>query len=357
MRGHNSIMPYPDRTITLCPEVKTMPRRRSVIAGALGCSVLTAVGARAQETSFFRILTAGTVGTYYPVGGLIATAISDPPGSLPCEQGGSCGVPGLVATAVTSNGSVGNVADLAANRMESAFVQSDVAYWAYSGTGIYKGRPQVATLRAIARLYPESIQLVASKKAGITSVRNLRGKRVSLDEDESGTQVDAKLIVGAYGLSERDFQPHYIPEQRVAESFRNGSIDAFFSVSGWPESAIADLAATVGFVLVPIDGPEAAKLIRQYKYFDAEKIPDDAYTGVKGVQTLDVDALWVTTTKQPDDLIYKITAALWSPSARRLFDSGHAKGRLIRLETALNGLAIPLHPGAERFYREQHLIK
>jgi uncharacterized protein len=335
-----------------------MPQRRSVLAGALASAVLAAVGARAQELAFFRILTGGTDGTYYPVGGMIATVISNPPGSLPCDQkGGSCGVPGLVATAVASNGSVGNIDDLAANRMASALVQSDIAYWAYSGTGIYQGQPPVSTLRAIACLYPESIQLVASKRAGITSIRDLRGKRVSLDVENSGTQADAKLIMAAYGLGDRDFQPRYIPAWRVTHSLKDGSIDAFFSVSGWPETGIADLAITFGIVLIPIDGPEAGKLIRQYKYFDASKIPDGAYAGVKGVQTVDVEALWVTTTNQPDDLIYKITAALWSPRARPLLDSSHPKGRLIRLETALKGLAIPLHPGAERFYRERNLIR
>lgn len=335
-----------------------MLRRRSVLAGALGSAALAAAGARAEDIIFFRILTGETVATYYAVGGLIATAISNPPGSLPCDKGGSCGVPGLVATAVASNGSIGNVADLAANRMQSALVQSDIAYWAYSGTGIYQGRPPVTTLRAIARLYPESVQLVASKKSGITSIRDLRGKRVSLDEENSGTQVDAKLILEAYGLSQRDFQPRYIPAPHLVESVKDGSIDAFFRVVGWPGKAIAELAETVGIVLVPIDGPEAAKLVNQYKYFELGEIPDNAYTGVKAVKTLNVKALWLTTTNQPDDLIYKITAALWSPSARQLLDTGHAKGRLIQLDTAVKGLlAIPLHPGAERFYREQNLIK
>lgn len=335
-----------------------MPQRRSVLTGALATAFLAAVRARAQELTFFRILTGGTDGTYYPVGGMIAQVISNPPGSLPCDQqGGSCGVPGLVATAVASNGSVGNVDDLAAGRMASALVQSDVAYWAYSGTGIYQGKPPARTLRAIACLYPESIQLVASRAAGITSIRDLRGKRVSIDVKNSGTQVDAKLILAAYGLNDMDFQPRYIPAWRVIGSLQDGSIDAFFSVSGWPETSIVDLASTFGIVLIPIDGPEAARLTSQYRYFDASRIPDNAYAGVKGVRTLDVEALWVTTTNEPDDLIYKITAALWSPSARPLLDSSHPKGQLIRLQTALKGLAIPLHPGAERFYKERNLIQ
>ena len=241
--------------------------------------------------------------------------------------------------------------------MQSALVQSDIAYWAYSGTGIYQGRPPATTLRVIARLYPESVQLVASKKSGIASIRDLRGKRVSLDEENSGTQVDAKLILNAYGLSETDFKPRYIPAPRFVDNMKDGSIDALFRVVGWPGKGIADLAETVGIVLVPIDGPEAAKLVNQYKYFELGEIPDNAYAGVKGVKTLNVKALWLTTTNQPDDLIYKITAALWSPSARSLLDSGHAKGRLIQLEDAVKALAIPFHPGAERFYREQKLLR
>lgn len=334
-----------------------MMRRRSVLAGAAGSTVLAATGIHAEALTFFRILTGGTDGTYYRVGDLIAMAISNPPGSLPCNQGGSCGVPGLVATSVASSGSIGNVASLAENLMQSALVQSDVAYWAYSGTGIYQGKPRVTTLRAIARLYPESIQLVARKSAGIASVRDLRGKRVSLDEDNSGTQVDAKLILSAYGLSEENFEAHYIPAEQVPANMTSGTIDAFFSVSGWPEKEITELANTVGIVLVPIDGPEAARLISRYKYFTKSAIPDNAYPGVKGVKTVDVEALWVTTTRQPDELIYEITKALWSPSARQLLDSGHAKGRLIQLATAVKGLCIPLHSGAEKFYKEQHLIR
>jgi uncharacterized protein len=99
------------------------------------------------------------------------------------------------------------------------------------------------------------------------------------------------------------------------------------------------------------------RLVNQYKYFELGEIPNNAYAGVQGVKTLDVDALWVTTTKQPDVLIYKVTAALWSSSARQILDSGHVKGRLFRIDAALRGLAIPLHPGAERFYKEQHLVR
>ena len=333
-------------------------RRRTFLAGAALLPAAPPLAAWAQQDiTFFRILTGGTVGTYFPIGGLIANAISNPPGSRPCTDGGSCGVPGLVASAVASNGSVSNVAAIAAGNAQSGFVQSDVAYWAYNGTGIYDGRPKVDVLRAIASLYPESIQLVVRKGTGIKSVRDLRGRKISLDEPGSGTLVDARLILQAFGLSEKELQAQYFPAQRVADNLRDGTIDGFFSVSGWPQSSVADLAATIGIELVPIAGPEVDKLVEQFSFFSKEEIPDNAYKGVAGVQTVSVHAIWVTSTRQSEDLIYKITSALWHPSTRKLLDSGHAKGREIKLETATRGLGIPLHPGAERFYKDQGLIR
>jgi hypothetical protein len=331
--------------------------RRTLLAGAALLPFGAPAASAQQDITFFRILTGGTVGTYFPIGGLIANAISNPPGSRPCNEGGSCGVPGLVATAVASNGSVANVAAIAAGSAQSGFVQSDIAHWAYTGTGIYTGRPRVEVLRAITNLYPESVQVVVRKGSGIKSVRDLAGKKISLDEPGSGTLVDARLILQAFGMTEKDLQAQYFPAQRVADSLKDGTIDGFFSVSGYPQSAVADLAATMGIELVPIEGPEVDKLVSQFTFLSAEEIPDNAYKGVTGVKTVSVHALWVTSTKQTEELIYKITASLWHPATRKLLDSGHVKGREIRLETATQGLGIPLHPGAEKFYREKGLVK
>ena len=333
-----------------------MINRRSALLGGLG-TALAGSQAFAQDITFFRIGTGGTAGTYFPIGGLIANAISNPPGSRTCADGGSCGVPGVVATAVASNGSVANVNAINSGSMQSGFTQSDVAYWAYNGSGIYEGRPKVDALRAIANLYPESFHLVVRKGAGIKTIKDLKGKRMSLDEPGSGTLVDARLILAAYGMTEKDVKAEYLKPQQSADKLKDGALDAFFSVSGWPQGAIAELAATTGIDLVPIDGPEAENLIKQYGFFAADEIPDGAYKGVTGVKTVSVNAIWATSSKQPDQLIYNITAALWNPSTRKLLDSGHAKGKAIKLETAIQGLGIPLHAGAEKFYKEKGLIK
>jgi uncharacterized protein len=330
--------------------------RRSVLLGGLG-TALAASPTLAQDITFFRIATGGTAGTYFPIGGLIANAISNPPGSRTCADGGSCGVPGVVATAVASNGSVANVSAIASGAAQSGFTQSDVAYWAFNASGIYEGRPKVDVLRAIANLYPESFHLVARKGAGIKTIKDLKGKRISLDEPGSGTLVDARLILAAYGLTEKDMKAEYLKSQQAADKLKDNALDAFFSVSGWPLGAIAELAATTGIDLVPIDGPEAENLVKAYSFFATDEIPDGAYKGVNGVKTVSVNAIWATSSKQPEPLIYGITAALWNPSTRRLLDSGHAKGRVIKLETATQGLGIPLHAGAEKFYKEKGLIK
>jgi TRAP transporter TAXI family solute receptor len=312
----------------------------------------------AQDIKFFRIGTGGTAGTYYPIGGLIANAISNPPGSRECDKGGSCGVPGLVATAVASNGSVANINGIQGGSLESGFSQSDVAYWAYTGTGVYEGKPKVAGLRLIANLYPESIHIVARKGANIKSVADLRGKRVSLDEPGSGTLVDARIILGAFGITEKDIKAEYLKPNQSGDKLRDGGLDAFFFVGGYPTGAIAELAAAgSGIELVPVTGPEIDKMLGEYKFFARDVIPANTYKNVGEVKTLAVGAQWVTSDKQDANLVYEITKALWNSNSRKLLDSGHAKGKAITRDTATAGAGIPFHPGAERFYKEAGLIK
>lgn len=328
------------------------------LIGTVFAAGLLAPGAMAQELQFFRIGTGGTAGTYYPIGGLIANAISNPPGSRACEDGGSCGVPGLVATAVASNGSVGNVNSINGGTLEAGFSQSDVAYWAQTGTGLWDGQPAVEKLRLIANLYPESIHLVARKEAGIASVADLKGKRVSLDEPGSGTLVDAKIILGAFGMSEKDVTPEYLKPDQAADRMRDGAMDAFFFVGGYPAGAISELASQSDVVMVPITGPEVDALRGEYSFFASDALPAGTYDGQEAeVPTISVGAQLVTSADLSDDLVYGITKALYNENTQKLFAAGHAKGKLINLDSAVQGAGIPFHPGAEKFYREAGAIK
>ena len=333
-----------------------MIRRFLLVAGlAAAAAAGTAV---AQDIKFFRIGTGGTAGTYYPIGGLIANAISNPPGSRACNDGGSCGAPGVVATAVASNGSVANINGIQSGSLESGFTQSDVAYWAYTGTGVYEGKPKVADLRLIGNLYPETIHLVARKGANIKSVADLKGKRVSLDEPGSGTLVDARIILAAYGITEKDIKPEYLKPNQAGDKMKDGGLDAFFFVGGYPTSAIAELAsAGAGVDLVPVTGPEVDKMLKEYGFFSNDTIPANTYKGIGETKTIAVGAQWVTSAKQPEALIYEITKATWNDNSRKLLDAGHAKGKAITKASATAGAGIPFHPGAEKFYKEIGLLK
>jgi len=330
-------------------------------ARALAAATLLAGGlttnAVAQDLKFFTIGTGGTAYTYYPVGGVIANAISKPPGSRECGQGGSCGVDGLIASAVSSRGSVDNVNAIISGLRDSGFAQSDVAYWAYTGTGTMEGKDPATDLRTIAALFEEHIHLVALKDGGVNSVADLKGKRVSLDEPGSGTYVDAKLILEANGLSADDVTAEALKGNAASEALRNGKIDAFFVVAGYPTGSLVELASAADIKLVPIDGDGAKALADKYGFFSQSEIPAGTYKGVDATATVAVGAQWFTSAKQDDDLIYKITKALWNEQSRKLLDVGHAKGKTITPDTALAGVGVPLHPGAEKFYKEAGLIK
>jgi hypothetical protein len=316
-------------------------------AALLGASALALAGGRAaaQAPAFFRIGTGGTAGTYYPVGGIIANAVSSPPS--------------LVLSAVASNGSVANVNAINGGSAESGFSQADVAYWAYTGTGVFEGRPKVADLRAIANLYPESVHVVVRKAAAVKSIADLKGKKISIDEPGSGTLINAKAILAAHGLGDRDYTPEYLKPNQAAEKMKDGTVDAFFFTGGFPAAAISELASTgSGIDLLPVVGPAAEKLMKDLPFFSADEIPAGTYKDVGAVKTVAVGAHWVTSAKVSADTVYAVVKALWSDKTRAALDAGHAKGKSIRKETALTGIGgVPLHDGAARFYREAGLLK
>lgn len=329
--------------------------KNALTAAALTASLMAP--AAAQDLKFFTIGTGGTAATYYPVGGVIANAISNPPGSRPCAEGGSCGVPGLIASAVSSRGSVDNLNAISSGLRNSGFAQSDVAYWAFTGTGTMQGQPPAEKLRAIAALFPEHIHLVALADSGINSVADLKGKRVSLDEPGSGTYVDANLILEAAGLGVADVTAEALKPDAASDALRNGQIDAFFFVGGYPTGAIVELASAAKIKLVPIDGDTAANLTGKHAFFASSDVPEGVYEGVPATTTVAVGAQWITSSDESEELVYEITKALWNDNTRKLLDTGHSKGKSITKETALDGIGIPLHPGAEKFYREAGLLK
>ncbi len=327
------------------------PRRRvSALVGAL--ALLAASAALGQETSFFRIGTGSTSGTYFPIGGIVAGAISNPSGDDACRPGGNCGVPGLTAVALSTQGSVSNVMGIIDGSLESGFSQADISYWAYQGERVFKRMGRVEKLRTIANLYPEAVHLVVRRGSGIRSVADLRGKRVSLGQEGSGTRVDAKLILRAYGLRLKHLKAEAHSAGAAADLLRADKLDGFFFIAGTPANAIADLASNTLIDLVPIAGPRSEKLKERYPFFFASLIPAGTYLNVAATETLAVGAQWLVSADVSEERVYQVTKAFWHENTRALLEKGHPKGKEIRIYSALDGLVVPLHPGARRYYSE-----
>ena len=320
---------------------------------ALAVMMAMAGVAQAQEMKFFRIGTGGAGGTYYPIGGIIANAISNPPGSRACDKGGSCGVPGLVAIAVSTNASVANMNAIHAGQLDAGLAGAQSVTQGFNGEGKFVGNKK-DKVRVIANLYPEDMHLVTPKGSTLSSLKDLNGKRVGVAAAGSGTQVSVRMILQHYGI-EADEKELGLAQssQRLAD----GQLDAFFYAGGTPFAALIQLGSTKGFELYRFSDEERAEINKIIPYYVSSMIPAGTYETISyDVPTVAVNGQLVTSVDQDEELIYEITRALWNKNTRKLLDKGHAKGKAIRKETALKGVLIPLHPGAERYYREEGMI-
>lgn len=320
---------------------------------ALAVMMAMAGVAQAQEMKFFRIGTGGAGGTYYPIGGIIANAISNPPGSRACDKGGSCGVPGLVAIAVSTNASVANMNAIHAGQLDAGLAGAQSVTQGFNGEGKFVGNKK-DKVRVIANLYPEDMHLVTPKGSTLSSLKDLNGKRVGVAAAGSGTQVSVRMILQHYGI-EADEKELGLAQssQRLAD----GQLDAFFYAGGTPFAALIQLGSTKGFELYRFSDEERAEINKIIPYYVSSMIPAGTYETISyDVPTVAVNGQLVTSVEQDEELIYEITRALWNKNTRKLLDKGHAKGKAIRKETALKGVLIPLHPGAERYYREEGMI-
>lgn len=324
------------------------------LAGAL------AVPAVAQDPTFFRIGTGGAGGTYFPIGGTIANGISAPPGSRACDKGGQCGVPGLIAIAQSTTASVFNNAAVQNGELEAGLAAADVTRSMYLGEGKFEGKPH-PKLRVVANLFPEDLHLVLPQGQSINDLGDLADKRVGIAQAGSGTQVAVLQMLEAWGVTRDNMEEAELNNSQSAERLADGQIDAYFYAAGWPVSAMVQLSSTKGMSLHSFTDEDLAKINEIIPAYIPSEIPGGVYEGVdEAVKTPAVSALLNVSSDLSDELVYGITKALWNENTRRLLDNGHAKGKQITPDTALDGilaLGVPLHPGAERFYREAGLLK
>lgn len=305
------------------------------------------------EPVVIRLGTGGSGGTYFPIGSLIARAISGPAGVHAHE---SFYESELFAITQRSTGSASNVLDISEGLLEAGLAQANVVHWAFNGSGPFENGPAYDSLRGLATLYMESVHLIARTDANITTIEDLKNKRVSLDEQGSGTQLDALHILAAYGLSTQSFDAVYLKPADAINRLRNNELDAFFIIAGYPVKAVSNLVDSGQATIVSITGEPLESLMEKYPFFSKNNIPENTYKNNGSIETLGVPAQLIVSSNIDEELVYNITSMLWSDATKKLLDSGHPKGKEVRLESALAGMNIPLHPGAARFYKEQGIV-
>jgi TRAP transporter TAXI family solute receptor len=290
--------------------------------------------AACSEDEFLQMLTGGTSGTYYPLGGEMATNITE--------------ATGIQTDAVSSNASADNVIALSEGDAELAFVQTDVMSNAIDGINSFEGNP-IDNVLAIGALYPETIQIVTTADSGIASVEDLAGKSVSVGAPGSGTYVNAEQILEIHGMTMDDLDPQNLDFGESTGGIQDGTIDAAFITAGTPTGAVEGLSATVDVSVVPIAQDKIDEMIEQYPYYAADTISAGTYGLDEDVNTVAVLAMLAVVDSVSEDTVYDITKAIYENA-----DSmAHDKAQFIKLETALDGIGIDVHPGAQKYYEEE----
>ncbi|MFD1705665.1 TAXI family TRAP transporter solute-binding subunit [Siminovitchia sediminis] len=282
---------------------------------------------------FLSIATGGTGGTYYPLGGNFANMIK--------EQ------TGIETNAVTSGASAENMALLDKEEVEIAFTQTDIATYATEGTRMFDKK--IENISGLGTLYPETIQIVTTKKSGIESVEDLKGKTVSVGAAGSGTLANAEQILEVHGMTFDDIKARNLSFDDSTTGLQDGTIEAAFITGGTPTGAVEGLAATEDVVIVPIADDKIAELIEKYPYYSKDTVKEGMYNVKSDANTVAVQAMLAVKSDLSDDLVYDMAKAIYDHTDK----IGHAKGKQISAEHALEGMAIDLHPGAKKYFDEK----
>lgn len=286
------------------------------------------------EYKFLSILTGGTQGTYYPLGGTFAELVSEETG--------------IKTTAEVSQASAANMTALQEGKGNIAFVQTDIAYYGTEGTEMFEGK-KLDNIVALGALYPETVQLVTLADSGINSFEDLKGKKVSVGAPGSGTYANAEQLLEIHGLSiEDDIEAQNLDFGESTDGLSTGQIEAAFITAGYPTSAVESLNATNKVNIIPVTEDKAKELIEKYPYYALDAVPKGTYGLTKEVPAVSVLAMLAVTKDLPEDLVYEITKGIYGNTDK----ISHAKGAFIKAETALDGIGIEVHPGAQKYFDE-----
>lgn len=206
----------------------------------------------------------------------------------------------------------------------------------------------IDTVSAIGALYPETIQLVTTANSGITSFDDLAGKSISVGAPGSGTYINAEQLLEIHGMTMEDIEAQNLDFGESQESLQAGQIDAAFITAGTPTGAVESLSATSDVVIVPVAEDKAAELIEKYPYYATDTVPSGTYGLTEDVPTVSVLAMLVVQNDLSEDLVYDMTKAIYENTDQ----IQHAKAAFIKPETALDGIGIDVHPGAQKYFDE-----
>jgi TRAP transporter TAXI family solute receptor len=315
--------------------------RSMAVAATLALGALAAPVAYGADT-FINVLTGGTSGVYYPLGVALGNAIGK-------------AMPGVKTSVQATKASVENLNLLQTGRGEIAFTLGDSLSDAWKGNEEAGFKTPLKKLRGIAAIYPNYIQIVARADSGIKTLADLKGKKISVGAPKSGTELNARAILHAAGIEYKDFaKVEYLPFGESVELMKNRQIDITLQSAGLGVSALRDLAASVPIVVVPIP-PDVIKKTNDPAYIPAV-IPANTYNGqTADVQAAAVQNFLVTHEGVSTDIVYGMTKALWTSLDQ--LTAAHSAAKAIDIKKATQGMPVPLHPGAEKYYKEVGAIK
>ena len=305
-------------------------------------ALLMTVACSAGAVERLSLATGGTAGTYYPIGAGIASIISKH-------------ADGIEITAESTGASVANLKMLRAHKIDMMLGASNTSWGGYNGHPPFEGKP-VTNIRGIACLYPEVFQFITLSSSGINTIYDLKGKKVALGAAGSGTERTSKMVFEAHGMSYDDFDEQYLKFGEAVTALKDRLVDCAIVGSGIPTSAVVDATSTLDIRFVTLDEKAMDPFCAERPYLAMMELPAGTYRGQdQAVPVVASPAIFSANDEMSEDLVYKITKTFWENIGE--LASVHAQGKNVKLETALSAMSIPLHKGAEKYYREVGLIK
>ena len=313
---------------------------KSIFVGAAALTMMAGASVPASAQEFVNVLTGGTSGVYYPLGVALSKIYGEK-------------IDGVRTQVQSTKASVENLNLLQQGRGEIAFALGDSVKLAWEGDAEAGFPNKLDKLRGIAAIYPNYLQIVASKESGIKTLADLKGKSLSVGAAKSGTELNARRIFEVAGMSYADLgKTEYLPFSESVELIKNRQLDGTLQSAGLGVASIKDLSTSLDVQMVEVPREVAEKLGAPYV---SAVIPAGTYTGQDtDVQTVAIGNMLITHADVSDELAYEMTKQLFENLPELV--AAHQAARNINLKGALNGMPVPLHPGAERYYKEQGLL-